>query len=232
MSVTRPDYYNHLEYQTADGRTINLADALYDTEFDVANIFKYVIRHNAKEGQEDLTKALEYLHINEIVTRNAEPFSPAEVAVALYHFVLDSLSSEEKANLDNKGIDLALALLLVREQNLKTVSYYRFIVCAQILKMTYPEVYPEDHENLDNFTRLINACNADNELDLLMVEEIHQMCELLGINFEIFKKEDTSRFDPDFGKVLEILLSELMTPEKKSSDLEQLLNIFKKFMSK
>lgn len=118
MDKIHPDYYDlTVQVIRSDTTNFSFSDSLADSDFVIGNIIKYIVRHNQKNGNEDLEKASSYCDIclNQLekYSDGSNDYAVDKIAGALHYFILDSLTEAEKNKLANHGNDLALALVLL-----------------------------------------------------------------------------------------------------------------------
>lgn len=121
MSNIKPDYYEDAGETICLKHSASVYDLLKRTDFTFGNIFKYIVRHNAKNGEEDLRKASRYLdmalepdkyvYFKDIIESDAYRLL---MNAATFNLIVDSFSKEEASRLNNKGADLALSLLVIK----------------------------------------------------------------------------------------------------------------------
>lgn len=123
MDKVHPDYYDlTVNVSITNSRDITFCDSLINADFITGNIAKYIVRHNQKNGLEDIDKAFNYcdIYLKQIEAYNSDKsqinlYELGAYYAALQHFILDSFTEEEKNKLENQGNDLALSLVLLKD---------------------------------------------------------------------------------------------------------------------
>ena len=163
MSNIKPDYYEDKAENICVRHYATVYDLLKRTDFTFGNIFKYLVRHNAKNGEEDLRKASEYLDMalapdNYVYFKDIIESDSYQLLMntATFNLIMDSFSEEEQSLLNNKGADLALSLLIIKYftfDNPNSLSYKK--------SLSYKDIKQVFISIADNQFRLLLDDNSD-----------------------------------------------------------------------
>ena len=189
MSDIRPNYY-----QTSASLNkvveVDVTNAINEINFDVGNIYKYLIRHNHKNGDEDLKKAITYIHLQEEYNQKISWEDRANARVKL---ILKSFTDEEKAKLDYNGLALAFFLFCVECSDSlsamhkpRIVKLYRDLVVSQISKLldVGSDINPPYHQDFNSFYLL----EKDDELVKAVLQDMGEIIRFNKLEESCYKE--------------------------------------------